>query len=483
MSLKEKAITGVFWSFTGRIFTLTFEFVVGIILTRMLSPGEFGLIGMVTIFLILSETLMNSGFSQALIRMPVCAEKDFETAFTFNIGISLFLIIILYISAPYVAGFYQNTQLTSIVQVLGAGLIFNAFSFVQRTRLTRELDFKSLNKISIFSTIGSGSVALFFAFQGYGVWSLVIKTLSRDFLQTLLLMLKSRWIPKIKFYKKSFTALFRFGSKMMVSGLLGIVTNNIVYVLLGKYFHVSDVGYYNRAELFKNLPSQNVESIISTVAYPMLAKLQDDKEAFKDFFRKVFLMTFYIISILMCGLFAVSDTLILIALGEDWTTSAQYLMYLCPLGLLYPLWTLNLNIFNIYGKADIYLRLQTIMQILTVVSVFSGIFFSVKIMIFFLTISSLLSYGIFGYNSGKLTGYTLLNQIREILPVFFISLIMGIIVYLIDAGTNFTKPVLLIVQLVSGTGIILILSEIFKPDPYRFLKQLALSRLAKNTMV
>ncbi|MBK8622138.1 MAG: oligosaccharide flippase family protein [Saprospiraceae bacterium] len=201
MSLKEKAITGVFWSFTGRIFTLTFEFVVGIILTRMLSPGEFGLIGMVTIFLILSETLMNSGFSQALIRMPVCAEKDFETAFTFNIGISIFLIIILYISAPYVAGFYQNTQLTSIVQVLGAGLIFNAFSFVQRTRLTRDLDFKSLNKISVFSTIGSGSMALFFAFQGYGVWSLVIKTLSRDFLQTLLLMLKSRWIPKIKFYK------------------------------------------------------------------------------------------------------------------------------------------------------------------------------------------------------------------------------------------------------------------------------------------
>lgn len=479
MSLKEKAITGVFWSFTGRIFTLTFEFVVGIILARMLSPGEFGLIGMVTIFLILSETLMNSGFSQALIRMPECAEKDFETAFTFNIGISLFLIIILYISAPYVAVFYQNTQLTSIVQVLGAGLIFNAFSFVQRTRLTRDLDFKSLNKISVFSTIGSGSVALFFAFQGYGVWSLVLKTLSRDFLQTLLLMLKSRWIPKIKFYKKSFTELFRFGSKMMVSGLLGIVTNNIVYVLLGKYFHVSDVGYYNRAELFKNLPSQNVESIISTVAYPMLAKLQDDKEAFKDFFRKVFLMTFYIISILMCGLFAVSDTLIIIALGEDWTTSAQYLMYLCPIGLLYPLWTLNLNIFNIYGKADIYLRLQTIMQILTVVSVFSGIFFSVRIMIFFLIISSLLSYGIFGYNSGKLTGYTLWNQLREILPVFFISLIMGIIVHLIDAGTSFTKPVLLIVQLVSGTSIILILSEIFKPYPYRSLKQLALSRLEK----
>lgn len=482
MSLKEKAISGVFWSFTGRIFTLTFEFAVGIILARMLSPGEFGLIGMVTIFLILSETLMNSGFSQALIRMPVCLEKDFETAFTFNISISVLLIFILYISAPYVADFYQNSQLTSIVQVLGAGLILNAFSFVQRTRLTRDLDFKSLNKISVFSTIGSGLAALLFAYQGFGVWSLVIKTLSRDFLQTLLLLLKSRWIPKMKFYKESFTELFRFGSKMVVSGLLGIVTNNIVYVLLGKYFHVSDVGYYNRAELFKNLPSQNVESIISTVSYPMLAKLQDDKAAFNDFFRKVFLITFYIISVLMCGLFAVSDTLIVLALGEDWATSAQYLMYLCPVGLMYPLWTLNLNIFNIYGKADIYLRLQTIMQILTVISVISGIFFSVKIMIFFLGISSLLSYGIFAYYSGKLTGYTLWNQLREILPVFFISAIMGIIVYLIDVHTHFSKPVLIAVQLISGMCIILILSEIFKPEPYRFLKHLALSRLVKNTM-
>lgn len=481
MSIKEQAITGVIWNSAGRFFVLFFEFIIGVGLARILSPDEFGLVGMVTIFLILSETLINSGFSQALIRKPVCTEEDFSTAFTFNFYTSVVFMFILFFIAPSISAFYRKDSLTMIIQVLSIGLFVNAFGFVQRTRFTRNLDFKSLNQISVFSTLGSGTLAILMAFNGFGVWSLVGKSLVRDLISTVLLWFKSAWFPTFEFYKSSFKDLFEFGSKLVLSGVFGIFTNNVVYIILGKYFSVADVGFYNRAELFKNLPSQNIESIVTSVAYPVLAKVQDDKEMFYQYFRKTLLMNFFVISILMCGLFGVAESFISLLLGEEWKTAATYMMYLCPAGIMYPLWSMNLNVFNIVGKAGKYLRLQLIMQLFTLFSVLLAIVLSVKWMIIFLGITSLLSFLIFAYYAGLYTGYTLKKQILDITPLLLISISMGIFVYFMDIYSNLSVLMTFTIQLFAGIIFTAVVSEIFNPAPYMQLKEIFVHNILKKT--
>lgn len=480
MSFKEKAIAGLIWNSAGRFFILFFEFIIGVILARLLSPDEFGLVGMVTIFLILSETLINSGFSQALIRKPVCTEEDFSTAFTFNFFSSLLFMALLIIAAPAISSFYRSPILTPIIQVLSAGLFINAIGFVQRTRFTRNLDFKSLNQISIFSAIISGAVSIVFAVKGFGVWSLIVKSITRDFVSTVLLWVKSSGFPKFEFYKSSFRDLFGFGSKLVISGVFGIFTNNAVYIVLGKYFLVSDVGFYNRAELFKNLPSQNIESIVSSVAYPVLAKVQHDKESFYQYFRKTLLTTFFVISVSMCGLFGVAESFIPLLLGNEWKTTATFLMYLCPAAIIYPLWTLNLNVFNIFGLAGMYMKMQLVMQILTLISVLSAIFLSISWMIFFLGITSLFSFLIFAHFSGLHTGYTLKKQLTDITPSFLISLGMGILVYLIGNNSGMSLFVTFILQFFSGVLFIFVVSEMIKPFPYVQIKEILTHDILKK---
>lgn len=480
MSVKEKAITGVIWNSAGRFFILFFEFIIGVILARILSPDEFGLVGMVTIFLILSETLINSGFSQALIRKPECTEEDFSTAFTFNFILSLLFMALLMISAPAISSFYRSESLTPIIQVLSVGLFINAFGFVQRTRFTRNLDFKSLNQISIFSTIISGLVSVLLAVKGFGVWSLIAKSLTRDFVTTGLLWFKSSGYPKFEFYKSSFKDLFGFGSKLVVSGVFGIFTNNAVYIVLGKYFQVSDVGFYNRAELFKNLPSQNIENIVSSVAYPVLAKIQNNKDSFYQYFRKTLLTTFFVISVCMCGFFGVAESFITLLLGEEWKTSATFLMYLCPAAIIYPLWTLNLNVFNIVGLAGMYMKMQLVMQILTLVSVLTAIFLSITWMIFFLGITSLISFLIFAHFSGLHTGYTLRRQLSDIIPSFLISFGMGILVYMIGKISEMSLLVTFILQFLSGVLFVLVVSEIIRPFPYIQIKEIFIHNILRK---
>lgn len=477
MSIKEKAISGVIWNSAGRFIILGFEFITGIILARLLSPDDFGLVGMVTIFLVLSETLINSGFSQALIRKPECSEEDYATAFMFNLLTSAVLVITLYFVAPFISKFYENPGLSEIIRALAIGLCLNAVSFVQRTKITRQLDFEKLTKISVIASIGSGVMSIVMAMNGFGVWSLIGKTLSRDTISCAFLWIWSRWTPIFKFYKNSFTELFSFGSRLVMSGLIGILTNNIVYVVLGKYFLVSDVGYYNRAELFKNLPSQNIENIITSVGYPVLAKLQNQPEEFKTAFQRMLLVSGFIISVLMSGLFGISQSMVVLLLGDEWTMAAEYLMYLCPVGLLYPLWTINLNVFNIVGRADLYLRMQFFMQILTLASVISAIFLSIQWMILFLSVTSLASYILFAARAQKFTRYTLAEQSKDILPGLAISVSMGVLVYFIDLISVFSPLITLCLQLFSGAAYLIMMSEWTAYPPYLYLKKIISERI------
>lgn len=292
MTLKDKAISGVIWNSTGNFTILGIEFLVGIILARLLSPKEFGLIGTISVVIAISQVFVNSGFSQAIIRKQNCTQKDYSTAFFFNFGVSLLFFLILFFSSKPISIFFKNTELKPLIQVLGFGLIISSLSIIQQAKLTKLIDFKLQSKISIVAALISGLIAILLAYNGHGVWSLVIKTITNTALTTILLWSFNKWKPDFVFSIDSFKELFGFGSKLLLSGLIGTFLQNINYLLIAKYFTPQDLGYFTRAEMFKNLPSSNISGIVTSVGYPILATLQDDNVRMKNVFRDMFLKYF-----------------------------------------------------------------------------------------------------------------------------------------------------------------------------------------------
>ena len=277
MSLKQKTIHGLTWSFIDNFAQKGITFVIGIILARLLSPSEFGLIGMITIFVAISSSFINSGFGSALIRKKDCTDTDLSTVFYYNLVVGVLFFLILLVSAPVISRFFNEPQLKSLVQVLAIILVIDFLTLIQTTILTKRVDFKLQTKISVISSIFSGIIGITMAFKGFGVWSLVVKQLSQHLANSVLLWLLNRWRPLFVFSKQSFKELFSFGYKLMISGLINAIYRNVYYMIIGKYFSAQELGYYTRANNFKNLPSSNINGIISRVSYPVLAQLQGSK--------------------------------------------------------------------------------------------------------------------------------------------------------------------------------------------------------------
>lgn len=477
MTLKDKAISGVIWNSTGNFASLGIEFIIGIILARLLSPTEFGLIGTITVVISLSQVFVNSGFSQAIIRKQNCTQKDYSTAFFFNLGVSLLFFLILYFSADVISVFFKNRELKPLIQVLGIGLIINSLSIIQQAKLTKRIDFKLQTKISISSSILSGIIAVYFAYSGYGVWSLVFKTLSYSAFIAIFLWAFNKWKPDFEFSKKSFKELFSFGSKLLLSGLIGTFLQNINYLLIAKYFTTQDLGYFTRAEMFKNLPSSNISGIVTSVGYPVLATLQDDKKQMKKVFRDMFTNTFYIIAILMLGLAAIAKAMIITLIGTQWLPSVELLQMLSLLGIMIPINSMNINVLNVVGRSDLYLKLQLITQLLTIPNIFIGVFFGIKALIVGMIVIALLAYLIFNYESNKILNYPISEQLKDIFPSFFLAIFMGVVVYFVGFFSPFIPIVTLIVQIVTGVIIVFASGEFFKIKEYFFIKTIILNKL------
>lgn len=480
MSLREKTINGVIWNSISNFSVKGIDFVVGIILARLLTPSEFGLIGTITIFLVLSEVFINSGFNQALIRKQDCTQKDYSTAFFFNLSVAILLFFLLLITAQPISSFFKEPQLKLLIQVLGIGLIISSLTLVQQSILVKRIDFKLQTKINFLASILSGILGIYLAFAGFGVWSLVARSLSNRGFISLFLWIWNRWRPDWIFNKESFQNLFGFGSKLLLSGLLGTLLNNLNYLIIAKYFSAQELGYFTRAEMFKKLPSENVSSIITTVAYPVLAKVQNDNILLKRYFRKMFTNTFFIIIILMVGLAAISESLILVLIGDKWLPSVVLLQLLCFTGIMYPLNSMNINILNVVGRSDLYLKLQLIVQVLAIPNIFIGIFFGVKALIIGMNVISLIGYIIFNIESNKVLNYSIREQIIDILPSFVLASIMGGIVLIIGYVSDLSNILTFSIQLISAMFVVFILGELFKLKEYIFIKDTITNKL-RNT--
>lgn len=478
-NLKEQTLSGLLWSFIDRFSQQGITFIVGIILARLLSPKEFGLIGMITIFIAISESFIDSGFSQALIRKKDCTEKDYSTVFYFNLVVGLLFFLILFISAPAIASFFNEKQLVNLIRVLGLVLIIDAFTIIQRTTLTQQINFKLQTKVSVIASIVSGIVGIVMAYAGFGVWSLVAKTLVQRIINSLLLWFWNYWKPQMVFCIKSFKELFSFGSKLLVSGLINTLYINIYYLIIGKYFSAQELGYYSQAVKFNDLPSSNINGIVSRVSYPVLAQLQNNPQQLKSGYKKIIKSTMFITFVLMLGLAVTAEPLLMTLIGEQWRTSVEYLQLLCFVGMLYPLHALNLNMLNVKGRSDLFLKLEVIKKLIAIPIIIVGVFWGIKAMIIGMIINSFFAYYLNSYWSGKLINYPLKEQVADVLPSFLLALGVSVPIYIGGNLLNLGFLLTLVIQLAAGIFLTIFVSEILRFDSYIEMKAIIVSRCKK----
>lgn len=477
MSLKQKTISGLSWSFAGNFAGQSISFLIGIILARLLSPREYGLIGMVTIFTILTQPFINSGFSQALIRKKSCTDIEFSTVFYFNLFTGIFFYCIIFLAAPYISTFFNEPELTKITRVIGLIIIIDAATIIQSTILTKDVNFKLQTQIGLGASVVSGILGIVLAFMGFGVWSLVYKTLAQQIIRSFLLWVNNRWRPKKVFSFHALTELFGFSSKLLASAILDKVYYNIYNLVIAKYFSAKELGLFTRAKMFKDLIAQNLSEMVGSVSFPVLASMQDEPQRLKDSYKRIFTSINFIVWIALFILAAIAESLIVTFIGEQWLDSVIYLQLLCFVGVFYPTHALTRNILYVFGRSGLAFRLEVFTKILAIPAIFTGVFFGIKYMILAMIVGGLIEFMVKAYYSGEIVNYSILSQIKDLVPTFFLALLNGISLYLIGILIN-TNPIFtLFVQLTTGLILTLGLSELLKYSDYLFIKEVAVSQL------
>ena len=472
-SLKNKTIKGVGWSAADAFLGQGVTFIVGLVLARLLSPDEYGLIGICLIFTTVLNGIVDSGFSNALIRKKVVTDEDYNTMFITNMVISIVLYVLLFICAPLVSDFFHRVELTALVRATGLILFFNALSITQVTILTKKIDFKTKTKASLVSAIISGVIGIAMAFMGYGVWSLVAQQLSKQLLYTLCLWVLNNWWPKFTFYKDSFKYMWGFGWKLLASGILNNIWNQQYQVVIGRYYTPSTLGHYTRANEYASIFSSNLTSIVQRVSYPVLAEIQDDKKRMVQGYRKVIKVTMFVTAVCMISLGAVSEPLIYTLIGTKWYEAATYLPLICISMSLYPLHAINLNILQVIGRSDIFLYLEVLKKFVGLVPLVIGVFCGIYYMLLTSILTGVISLYLNTWYTGKTLNYSFWKQLRDIAPSYFTALVIALAVYFLKY-LSLPYYVVLMLQIIVGLVACITISEIFKFDEYKELKTIVI---------
>ncbi|WP_196888889.1 lipopolysaccharide biosynthesis protein [Aureivirga sp. CE67] len=478
--LKKKALNGVSWSFLDNIANSGITFLVGLVLANILSPAEFGMVGIITIFIAISNSIMDSGFSNALIRKKDATNTDYNTIFIFNLILGTILSLLLFISAPTIGYFFhQKEALTPLVQGMSIILIINSLGIVQRTLLVKKVDFKTQTKISLIASCISGIIGIIMALKGYGVWSLIAQQISRQSLTTIFLWIFNKWRPAFEFSIESFKELFGFGSKLLISGLIDTIYKNAYAVVIGKYYTDAQLGQYDQAQKFNTIFSSNLTNIIQRVSYPVLCKIQDEETRLKTTYQKVIKYTMIITFACMLGLAAVAKPLLLFLVGEKWLEATEYLQIICFVGMMYPLHSINLNILQVKGRTDLFLRLEIIKKIIAIGPIIIGIFFGIKFMLIGGVLTSFIAYFLNTYYSSDLINYGIGEQIKDIIPSFVVSLIVAFFMWSITM-LNYPNWATLIIQIITGGTLAILIYELLKLPEYLEMKNIALSIIKRK---
>lgn len=428
-SLKDKTVKGVAWSGIDNVVQYGVTFIVGIVLARLLSPDDYGLLGLVAVFTAVCTALINGGFTNALIRKKDVTDDDYNTAFIVNLSVSLVLYAVIFFCSPLIAGFFNRAELVSLTRVSSFGMIIGALALVQQTRLTKRIDFKTQTKITVFASITSGAVGIGMALMGCGVWSLVAQSLTSQGLRTVLLWVVNHWVPQLRFSKASFKDLFDYGWKMMVVSVIDTTWKELYQVVVGKFYSPATLGQYTRAKGFSQLFSSNLTNVIQRVTYPVLSNIQDDKARMVAAYRRIIKTTMFITALSMFALGAVSEPLLYCMIGSKWHEAATYMPLICIASSLYPLHAINLNMLQVQGRSDLFLGLEIIKKIIALGPLCIGAFVGIIPMLYTNLMTGIIAYFLNSYYSGKFLGYSSWMQIKDVAPSYGVATAVALSVW------------------------------------------------------
>ena len=428
-SVKGKFFSGIAWTFIQNIAVKGLGFVFMVILTRVLTPEDYGLIGMLSIFIAVSEVFIISGFGEALIQKKDCSDEDFTTAFYFNVTIALFIYVILFLSAPLIANFYHEPQLVILTRVLCLNFVFGSLNIVQQAKLSKAMNFKPLAIITLVSVLLSGVIGVVMACSGFGVWALVAQTISATTIRVVLFPVFTQWHPQKPFSRTSFHQLWDYGSRLLFTGVMSVVIVNISNILIGRFYNKNQVGYYNRAQSFAVLPSETLFYMLNSVAFPAFCQVQEDRERWLNMYRRILFNTVLLVCPIIIMLAILAKPLVIILFTERWIECVPLVQALLLARMFMPIGATHTALLRSAGNTTLYMKLYLITGPLSLIAVLISIPFGVVAMAWASFVGSLLSYLIPAFVIGRKFGYTLFLQLWDWRLIFVSLIMMGVGVY------------------------------------------------------
>ena len=459
-SLKNKTVKGIGWSAIERFSVQGVTFLVQIVLARLLTPSDYGIIAILAVFLQIAQVFIDSGFANALIKKNDCSFEDYSTVFWYNTGVAVFLYLLLFVSAPFISSFYNNSLLTPVLRVIALTLPLNALSIVQKTKLVKSVDFKSQSKVTLSSSIISGAIGILMAYLGCGVWALVFQQIINSILHLIFYIAITKWFPNFIWSKLSFKYVFDFGSKILAASLIGVVYKNLYSIVIGKRYSAQDLGYFSRADQFATFPSNNIGNIISRVSFPIFSTIQDNNEQLLGAYRKMIKFSSFIIFPLMFGLLAVAEPFVITILTEKWTPCVVLLRILCIDWSLDHITLLNLNLLYVKGRTDLVLRLEVVKKTLAVLILVVSMPFGLEALCWGRVIYSIFATIINTYYTHRILKFGIIRQISDFAPYLIASIIIAVVVYF-SIGLFSSSIIQLIAGCIFGAVIYFIISLLF----------------------
>jgi len=465
---KSKVLTSLLWKLMERGGTQGIQFIVTIVLARILLPEEFGLIVLVTIFIAIAGVFVQSGFNTALIQKKNVDDVDFSSVFYLSLIVASLLYIFLFFTAPVVANFFEQPELLPVLRVLSIVLFFAAVNSIQIAVVARKMQFKKLFFSSLGAIIISGTVGLGMAYAGFGVWALVGQQLTNQVMVLVILWFTVKWRPKLVFSLERINNLFSFGWKLLVSGLIDTLYTNLQSLFIGKMFSPAILGFYNRGEQFPSLIVSNIDGSIQSVMLPTLSSHQEDRQRVKEIVRRSIVTSSFIVFPMMVGMAVIAEPLVKILLTEKWLPAVPFLQIFCASYALWPIHTANLQAINALGRSDIFLKLEIIKKIFGFIILGVSIPFGVYAMAIGVLVTGIIATFINAYPNLKLIDYSFKEQWKDIIPSLLISLLMGIVVFSIQ-WFGIPPALTLLLQVFVGVFLYVGLARAFRLECFTYL--------------
>lgn len=466
--IKSKVIISLFWKLMERVGTQGIQFIVQIVLARLLLPEEYGTIAIIAIFISFANVFVQYGFNTALIQKKNADDVDFSSVFYMSLFVAGVFYFVLFFTAPFIAEFYQNLDLIPLLRVLAITLFIGGLNSIQNAVVARKLEFRKLFFSSLGAMLVSGLVGILMAYNGYGTWALVAQQLSNQMTIAIILWFTVKWRPLLLFSMVRLKELFSFGWKLLVSALINILYMDSQSLIIAKIYSPTMLGYFNRGQQFPALIVSNINGSIQSVMFPALSLQQENLQRVKEMVRRAIITSSFLIFPMMVGLAVIAEPLIRILLTDKWLPCVPFLQISCAAYALLPIHTANLQAINALGRSDIFLKLEIVKNVVGLIILGISLFFGIYAIALGMFISSLTSSFINAYPNKKLLNYSYLQQIKDIFPSLSLALIMGALIYCIS-WFNLNPVLTLTFQISAGSLLYFGMAKIFKFESFAYI--------------